>query len=241
MRDERVDLVVLCPLLWSSDRLLFAALRELGDNLPLVLWCYTPFRATGEKVSLADIWSNGTVGALQTASTLKRLGRDFSPVAGHSIDTVATIREHCIAAKAASDLKKPKIDIIPWRHSDNSGGWIDEAKSLRKLGSRIEPISFQQLHQASLELREEEIKSFVDYLKKNFKVTVSDKSLLAASSWADAQVQSSVRRAHCLKAKHFNRTTTGPEIQQFDRSNCRSSFQTIAIPARSASFFSSAI
>jgi len=70
------------------------------------------------------------------------------------------------------------------------GTWIDEAKLLGKLGLKIEPISVAELYQASQELSEDEVNSFIEYLKKNFKIEVSEKSLMisAKASLALAKV-----------------------------------------------------
>jgi len=185
LREEHVDLVVFCPVVWSSDRVLLGALREIDDRLPVIMWCSSPYRELGEKISVPQlVRATGAVGALQSASAMARLGRSLIPVVGTRDDerVLKEIHEYSMAAKVANELKRMKIGLLPCRYEDMIGTYVDEAKVLSKLGPRIEPISVAELFRASQEVNESELKSFTEYLKKNFEiVNVSEKSLLASA------------------------------------------------------------
>ena len=47
-RKESVDLVVICPLMWTDDDPLFGVIEELSA-IPVLLWCYTPELSLPEK------------------------------------------------------------------------------------------------------------------------------------------------------------------------------------------------
>jgi len=181
LREERVDLVIFCPVVWSSDRVLLAALREIDEKLPVIMWCCSPYRELSKKMSVSElVRATGAVGALQSASAMARLGRSLIPVAGTLDDerVLEQIHEYSMAAKVANELKRMNIGLLPCRYEDMIGTYVDEAKVLSKLGPRIEPISVAELFRASQEVNQSELKSFTEYLKKNFEIVgVSEKSL----------------------------------------------------------------
>jgi len=184
LREERVDLVIFCPVVWSSDRVLLAALREIDERLPIIMWCYSPYRELSKKLSVSElVRATGTVGALQSASAMARLGRSLIPIAGTLDDerVLKQIREYSMAAKVANELKRMKIGLLPCRYEDMIGTYVDEAKILSKLGPVIEPISVAEVFRASQEVSQSELKSFTEYLRKNFEIVgVSEKSLVTS-------------------------------------------------------------
>ena len=71
------------------------AVEEL-PNVPLLLWCYTPYTRLPEQMSMRDLFrASGPVGALQASGPLKRLGRRFGFAFGsyESQETVDRIVE----------------------------------------------------------------------------------------------------------------------------------------------------
>lgn len=178
IKEKRVNLIILCPIVWSSDSTVLASLKELEYTRPLLMWCYNPYKELPKKVSVPEmIRATSTVGALQSASAISRLGKNLIPIVGKEDDVLKDIYEYSIVAKLVDDFKEVKIGLLPWRYGEMVGTWIDEAKLLSKLGLRIIPISVAELYQASQELSENEVNSFIEYLKNNFKVEVSEKSL----------------------------------------------------------------
>jgi L-arabinose isomerase len=191
LKGEHVNLIILCPIVWSSDSTVLASLKDFDDAHPILMWCYNPYKELPKKVSVPEmIRASGAVGALQSASAILRLGKSLIPIVGREDEVLKEIYEYSIAAKLLDDLKEAKIGLLPWRYGEMVGTWIDEAKLLGKLGLKIEPISVAELYQASQELSEDEVNSFIEYLKKNFKIEVSEKSLMisAKASLALAKV-----------------------------------------------------
>jgi len=184
LREERVDLVIFCPVVWSSDRVVLAALSETDSKLPVIMWCSSPYRELSAKITVPElVRTTGTVGALQSASAMKRLGRSLIPIAGTRDDerVLKEIHEYSVAAKVTNELKRMKVGLLPWRYEDMVGTYVDEAKVLSKLGPKMEPVSVGELFRASEQVTESELKSFVEYLKKNFDIVgVSEKSLLTS-------------------------------------------------------------
>lgn len=178
---EGINLLIICSIVWSSDQPLLTALREISAELPLLVWCYNPYEKLPERMSVSEmIRATGTVGTLQTTGAIRRLGRDFVFVIGKEDDeeVLKDIYGYSVATKLADDLKRTKIGLLPYRYGAMTNMWVDEFKLLSKIGPKVEPISVTELHQASQQLDEAEVDSFVEYLKKNFEIVdVSEKSL----------------------------------------------------------------
>jgi len=176
---EHVNLTIFFPIVWSADKPMVAALREIEKKSLLLLWCHNPYERLPESMNFEEvIRGSGLIGALQMASAMKRLGISYIPVFGKLDEALGIINEYSIAAKVVEDLKRTKLGLLPWRYDEMVGTWVDEAKLLGKVGPRIEHISVAELHEAAGSLDEREVDSFVEYLRKNYEITdVSEKSL----------------------------------------------------------------
>ena len=99
-RERDVEAVIACQITWGEDRLILKAVEEL-PNVPLLLWCYTPYTRLPEQMSMRDLFrASGPVGALQASGPLKRLGIAFGSVFG-SYQTQATIDRIVAWSRAA--------------------------------------------------------------------------------------------------------------------------------------------
>ena len=61
-RERDVDAVIACQITWGEDRLILKTVRELPD-VPLLLWCYTPYTRLPEQMTMRDLFrASGPVG-----------------------------------------------------------------------------------------------------------------------------------------------------------------------------------
>jgi len=180
IKKNDVDLIVLCPIIWTSDIPLIEMLKETPRNLPMILWFYSPYKELPDKLSVSEfIRCTGAVGASQFSNVLKRQKRRFKVIVGSKEyeNTFKEIYEYAIAAKVANDLKKARVGLLPAGYQDIANTWSDEFKITSYLGPRIIRISVYELYEAAKNLPDEEVNSFVNELKKRYKIEVSERSL----------------------------------------------------------------
>jgi len=184
IKENDVDLIVVCPIIWTSDLPLIEMLKETPKNLPMILWFYTPHKRLPDKLSVSEfIRSTGAVGASQFSNVLKRQKRKFKVVVGPKEDenVFKEIYEYATAAKVANELKNVKVGLLPAGYQDIANTWSDEFKITSRLGPQVVRISVYGLYEAAKNLPEEEVNSFVNELKKHYRVEVSEKSLYAVA------------------------------------------------------------
>jgi L-arabinose isomerase len=174
------DLLLVCPIIWTSDIPFIDMLKETPRDMPIILWFYSPYERLPSKLSVSDfIRATGTVGAFQFSNVLKREGRKFMVVVGTKGEdrVYKEIYEYSKAARVAKELKNMKIGLLPWRYPDIANTWCDEFKITSRLGPKIVRISVSELYKVAQDIGEEEVNSFVNELKEKYEVRVSERSL----------------------------------------------------------------
>jgi len=196
IKRRNVDLLIICPVIWTSDIPFIEMLQEIPKSTPIILWFYVPSIRYPEKLTISEfIRATGPVGAAQFASVLKRDGRRFKIVVGSREDEeiFSEINQYARAAKLSNDLKNIRIGLLPSGYPDIANTWCDEFKITSRLGPRLIRISVYEYYKTAQELSEEEVEAFVRQLERNYKIEVSKKSL------------STVARASLALAKLFDK------------------------------------
>lgn len=179
-RRENIDILIICYLTWGEDRLIIEAVEKLS-GIPVLLWCYSPFRKLPKTLDMVDLFrSSGPVGTVQASAPLKRMGKTFGFVFGSykNKKTVKKIVDYSKAAKLASDLRKVTIGLLPYRCDAMTGTYVDEFRLKKEIGPEIKYISVQEYYSISQKIPEGKIEGYVKELKENYKISkVSDKAL----------------------------------------------------------------
>ncbi len=179
-KKEKIELLIICPVMWSEDQPLIKLVSEMGE-VPLLLWCYSPYGKLPLKISALNLFrGSGTVGLFQASGPLKRLGKDFGFVMGDPEDeeTIHNIVEYVQTAKLVGELQEVKVGLLPSRCEVMTDLYVDEFNLTNILGPALKYISVEQLLSASQEIDASRVKANVDELKRRYKIKgVSDKTL----------------------------------------------------------------
>jgi len=196
IKGKDVDLLIICPVIWTSDIPFIEMLQEIPKSVPIILWFYMPSIKYPEKLTVSEfIRATGPVGAAQFASVLKRDGRKFKVIVGSREDEeiFSEMNQYAKTAKLSNDLRRIRIGLLPSGYPDIANTWCDEFKITSRLGPRLIRISVYEYYKTAQELSEEDVKAFVKQLEENYKVEVSRRSL------------STVARASLALAKLFDK------------------------------------
>jgi L-arabinose isomerase len=169
IKRRNVDLLIICPVIWTSDIPFIEMLQEIPKSTPIILWFYVPSMRYPEKLTISEfIRATGPVGAAQFASVLKRDGRRFKIVVGSREDEeiFSEINQYARAAKLSNDLKNIRIGLLPSGYPDIANTWCDEFKITSRLGPRLIRISVYEYYKTAQELSEEEVEAFVRQLER---------------------------------------------------------------------------
>jgi L-arabinose isomerase len=181
---EGVDVVILVNLMWSEDGPLHRFLRDIG-NVPLLLWCYSPFRSLPEKVTMLDAFrGGGIVGCLQGSVPLRKAGTPYQFVFGcpGGAKLERELSDYAAAFKARRDIKKLRIGRIGPRCESMMGTWIDEFRLTNELGTAIVPVSYQRLRETADALSDADVSGFIkDLISQYEMIGVSGLSLQDAA------------------------------------------------------------
>lgn len=178
---EDIDLMVACQITWGEDRLIIHAVEKL-PLVPLVVWCYSPFKHLPEQMTMRDLFrSSGPVGALQASAPLKRLGKKFGFVFGsyENRDALKRVGEFSKAGKIAKDLRNIKVGVLPYRCDQMTGTYVDEFRLKKEIGPELKYISTHDYRAVCENIAQERIEAFVRDLKREFRVSegVTDRGL----------------------------------------------------------------
>jgi len=166
-KEANVDALVACCAMWSEDQPLLRVLEELED-IPLLLWCWTPGTALPESLTALDLikWS-GPVGAQQISGALRRSGRKFTFVIGNhnEKETIREIQEFLGAAAVARSLRHARVGLLPYRYDVMTNTWVDEFDLMSRIGIDVIYISVGQLASSAASVNDEEVKSYINGLQ----------------------------------------------------------------------------
>lgn len=166
-KEANVDALVACCAMWSEDQPFLRVLEELED-IPLLLWCWTPGTALPESLTALDLikWS-GPVGAQQISGALRRSGRKFTFVIGNhnEKDTIREIQGFLGAAAVAKSLRHARVGLLPYRYDVMTNTWVDEFDLMSRIGIDVIYISVGQLASSAASVKDEEVKSYINGLQ----------------------------------------------------------------------------
>lgn len=184
IKSKDADLLLICPIIWTSDIPLIEMLKETPKDTPIILWFYSPYEKLPNRLNVSDfIRATGPVGALQFSNVLKRERRNFSVVVGTKYEesVYREVYSYARAARTVKELRKSKLGLLPWRYPDIANTWCDEFKITTRLGPKVIRIPVSELFKASQSISDEEVNLFVNRLKESFEVRVSDRSLYVSA------------------------------------------------------------
>lgn len=179
-KDREVQVIVLVHLMWSEDGPLVELLKRTVD-IPILLWCYNPYRTLPEKMTTLELFrSSGAVGILQGSAPMHRMGKCFSFVFGSPGDRKLDQELGDMAAVYGTyeSIKKLRVGQIATRCEPMTGTYVDEFRLISCLGPRLVPISAYRLQETAASLAIETVNEFVRDLRSKYMVNgVSDYSL----------------------------------------------------------------
>jgi L-arabinose isomerase len=171
-KDEDVDLIVACQITWGEDRLIIEAVQELSC-LPFLIWCYSPFQALPDTLSMGDLFrACGPVGALQASGPLKRLGKGFGFAFGSykNPDAIKSIVVFSKACHTARELENTTVGILPYRCEQMTGTYVDEFRLRKEIGPAVKYISVGDYSRVCAAIPEETVQAFVRDLRSDYRV-----------------------------------------------------------------------
>jgi L-arabinose isomerase len=172
MRYPRVDLLIVCSVVWTEDEPVLTILQELPD-IPVVLWCYQTKQTLPSDMSMLDVFLlSGPVGSLQLSGAIKKMGRRYGVVFGHQDDhlCVKDLNDYAEAARVATDLRKAIIGFLPHRCPQMTGTYTDEFRLRSELGPILVPVSVMEMKSVVESVSDSDVDHFVTDIRKRFKV-----------------------------------------------------------------------
>ena len=182
-KTEKIVLLIVCYLTWGEDWLLIDVTKRLPD-VPLLLWNFTPSTTLPESFDMIDLFHfSGPVGTVQASGPLKRMGRKFGFVSGSARDgeTINRIIAYARAAQVVSKLKKTVVGLLPSTCEQMSGTHVDESILKAQLGPEVRYISVKEYYNISQKISDSEIRKYLEELKNNYNIEVSEEALFKAA------------------------------------------------------------
>lgn len=184
---ERIDAIILCPIIWTNDAPIVAFCRH-APRVPILLWAYDPYGGFPEYFTL-PVWlrASGPVSVQQSSAILRRFGRDYEVVFGKEDDNRALddVAAFCRAAAVKRSLEGTRIALLPAHCRVVMGSWIDEFHLLEKFGVALTQVSVERYAGIVEGVREAEGRAYVDWLREHARVIdVSEDALVAGARQA---------------------------------------------------------
>ena len=180
-----IDGLIICPLLWTNDPLILHLL-EYFENLPIMVWSYTPTDSFPKYFNVPRfVESTGAVSAQQIAAILKNRNFYFSTVHG-SCNNTSVLRKIIAFARAARTkikLRKTRIAVVPAPCRIVVSTWYDESFLSEYFGIEIVYISVRELSEIIGSITESAAGEYLDYLKlisKSYIIDSEDQAIKSA-------------------------------------------------------------
>lgn len=178
---EDIDILLLVFLLWSEDEYLLP-FKDLMKIRPSILWVYTPYTKAPSKSDVMTLFRNsGIVGAFEGFGVLNKMGTKPFLVIGsvEEEEPFFEIKKIVSAAKVLRELKNARLGVLPYRNNQMIVTYVDEFRLYSQIGPVVDYISVLQLKKAADSVPEASVDSYINEVKKKFKVDsrVSDKDL----------------------------------------------------------------
>jgi len=190
--DEKVDAVILCPIIWTNDQPIVAFLQE-ARKVPLMLWAYDPYARILDDYKI-EVWlrSSGPVSVQQCSPILQRFGWPYEIVFGyHEEDQcINSLGAFIRAAGVRSSLRGTRIAMLPSPCRVVIGTWVDEFYLLEKFGVELIHVTVEEYLRFCEQVTDEEATKYVSWLHEHsIVINTPEDSLLKASKEALGMVR----------------------------------------------------
>jgi len=159
MGGERLDGLLLCPLMWCEDQIVRAALAEL-PGLPLLLWTFSPEPSLPRFLPFQRmLQGSGPVCTLQLSGLLRRERRWYRAVAG-PLGEELTYRRIAAWARAmavARSLAGLRVGVLPFRCDQMSTTYVDEFELRRLYGVELVYLELERVRREAAQAGGEEL------------------------------------------------------------------------------------
>lgn len=136
---EQPDLVILAFQTWGDDALLADVIKLIG-KIPLVVWCYLPWRKIPHPLPFNDlVRHSGPAGTLGAFGALHDLKTPFVTVFG-SLDDPVVLKDLAIfysVATCRNKLKNSRLGLLPASRCENSQFNLDEVRLKNEIGCSV--------------------------------------------------------------------------------------------------------
>lgn len=181
-----LDMVLLVFQSWTDDTLLTSLLSAIGP-LPLVLWCYIPWRRLPRQASFHQVVrASGTVAAISALGTLRNLNVPFLFTWG-APDDPRLLNDLQVAARAArvrQALREARFGVIPSRKMDAQSNLVDEDRLRADFGPEVVQIPVEGLRQAAEAVSEQAAAAYLQQAAELFESDALPEAALLGSARA---------------------------------------------------------
>jgi L-arabinose isomerase len=191
-RDEQVDAIVCCPIIWTNDPPVVAFLQN-AQKVPLLLLAYNPYPDFPAYFKIEEwLRASGPVSVQQCSNILRRFGWDYDVSFGN--ETEQALLDEITAFVRAGWVKKSlvgtRIGVLPSTCRVVISTWVDEFFLLEKFGVELQFIPVESYAALVHSVPDAEARGYVEHLKKSYPVVgVTDETLLESARQALAFVR----------------------------------------------------
>ena len=191
-RDEQVDAIVCCPIIWTNDPPVVAFLQN-AQKVPFLLLAYSPYPDFPPYFKIEEwLRASGPVSVQQCSNILRRFGWDYEVSFGN--ETEEALQKEVGAFLRAAWVKKSlvgtRIGILPSPCRVVISTWVDEFFLLEKFGVELQFIPVESYAALVRSVSNAKAKEYVEHLKTSYPVVnVTDEILLESARQALAFVR----------------------------------------------------
>lgn len=168
LEGEPLDMVLVTFQTWIDENLL-VSLVQPALHLPLVLWCFLPFRRFPSRAKFHEVLrSTGSVSAFSALGVLRNLQAPFLFTWG-AVDDPRLIKDLVVAgraAKARAALARARFGLLPSRNPSMHTSLASETRLKQDFGTQVEVISLEAYRQELDAITPEDMQRAVDHLRQ---------------------------------------------------------------------------
>jgi L-arabinose isomerase len=191
-RDEQVDAIVCCPIIWTNDPPVVAFLQN-AQKVPFLLLAYNPYPNFPNYFKIEEwLRASGPVSVQQCSNILRRLGWNYDVSFGNETEQALLdeVRAFVRAAWVKKGLVGTRIGVLPSTCRVVISTWVDEFFLLEKFGVELQFIPVEAYATLVRSVPDAAAREYVEQLKKSYPVVgVTDKILLESARQALAFVR----------------------------------------------------
>lgn len=184
LQNGGLDMVLLAFQTWADENLL-VSLIEPSLGLPLVLWCFLPFRRFPHPATFYEVLrSTGSVSAFGALGALRNLRVPFLFTWG-AADDPRLIDDLVVAGRAAqvrSGLQRARFGVLPSLGEGIHARTASETRMREDFGTQVEVIPVETYLRALEKVTQEEVAAFLTCCCEQYQVVdVSEADLKAGA------------------------------------------------------------